>query len=325
MAITPISQDMNQNRASIVNQMLDRGGRSLSQMLGAAIQLGRNAVDNQARQEGAFLAEQRRELNYNERRADALAASQQAQEKAAEERRRFNLGFNQAERFEQNKLMESAQDRAIRSLQVEGGLALGQAQLGMQREQMQEGRAARLFSQGVAGQEEARRQEEFKLSRRKTEAEIGQLESGNENQQAFLQEFSRATPSQKTDLLNRQGFSLGFDATTTKALIEQSDIGVTQEQKALIDRLPAPERASAEGLTKAIEELEVKLRMGRKGPLGEFISLTPAERDAVEVDLRDAKSRLGQTLGSVGGSAPAAAGRDSVGDFLNRIPSKSQQ
>lgn len=283
--------------------MLDRGGRSLSQMLGSAIQLGRNAVDNQMRQEQSFLTEQRREINLNERRAENIIASLERDRQFDESQRRFDLKFNQDEEFQQDRLEQAGLDRDIRRRQVEGGLELGRERMGLERERMQEGRAARLFGQNLEGQEEARRQEEFRLRKRQAEAEINQLESGNREQQSFFDEFSRATPSQRTELLNRRGFGLGFDATTLRSLVAQSDIGVTQDQKSRIEQLSPADRSSAEGLSKAIEDLEIKLRMGRKGALGEAISLSPEEKKGVEAELQDAKTKLDVLLQGDAGTA----------------------
>jgi hypothetical protein len=286
MAITPISQDTNQNRAAIVSQMLDRGGRSLSQMLGSAIQLGRNAVDNQMRQEQSFLNEQRQEINLNQRRAQDIIMSKERDRLFDEGKRRFDLKFDQDKSFQQETLVDRDLDRDLRREQVEGGLELGKENLALAKSQSERGLASDLWSRALAGQEENRRQEGFNLDKKKAEAEIGQIEKGAE-WNTRLQKYPSIKDPVK--LREEQGYLAANapDASSRNRFLAEMGIGISKEEVSDMGALSAPQQKQAEGALKALSDLQ-----GQRAEAITGVTLTDEERKLEGVTVESKIKRI---------------------------------
>ena len=265
MPITPISSGQNASRAAIVSNMLNRGGRSLSQLLGSAIQVGRNTSDNQFRQEQSFLTEQRREINLSQRRAEGAQQDLEDTRKFDEEKRRFDVKFGQTEQQFAANIDQQNLDRGVHQQQVVGNLELGAKSNEISAQNSATSVFAAKANDANAKARLGQNQQEIDL--RKEGVAAARLDKQTANASALqtqenIQNFGAITdPAERKQAALGIASQSGLDASTRNRFLSEAGIGVSSKQLSALDALEASDpaaHAKAEGAIDGLTKLEVE-------------------------------------------------------------------
>ena len=136
MAITPIDITGFTRNPMGIEAVLSRGASALQGVIQNALQTGRDQANNQARQERAFLDEQRREINLRQRRGEVAQQDFEDNRNFVEGQRRFDATFGENTRQFDTRMVESGLDRGLQAAGLAVRAKQGDAQIDISKEQL---------------------------------------------------------------------------------------------------------------------------------------------------------------------------------------------
>lgn len=279
MPIVPISTNQQAGRASVVSQILERGSNVLGRQLDNVISLGRQQANNQLSQEQSFLTEQRRGINLEQRKAEFNSTAQANENRLIFQKAKFRTEFSEKSRqFDQSLALEqdkvNERKRSNRASESLGFLNRGdKLELGRRGAAIDRQRAAsgaRNADANFLNAENNQRTSQARLQEaqnRKGEAAAFAQAGGDlaQRQSDFGNRFASADPTQRQDLLLREGSVLFKDDAPALRLF-QAEAGVGGVGKGQIDAIDGIEDQGQQAVAEGIRKRLVSLAQTQQDP-----------------------------------------------------------
>ena len=293
MPIEPINTSGFARNPLGIEAILERGTSAFGGIIRDMIQVGRDQANNQVGQERDFLAEQRREINLNQRRGENVLAQQNADRRFTEDTRQFDAKFGQGQsQFAQN-IEQSNLDRVVRTEGQDIQRAQGEANIGLRKDELNQRGEDLTFRRTQAAEEKTQRDEVQRVNLETAKVRLADAKSEPEKaaaKQAYeaaktgaLAHMDELITSGDKEAAKRYFNSTieayDFDPGTKSRLAKQAGIDTTgtKEEGPLVN----------EAETMTDEQLETEFRAMERAVAGG----TP-EQAGTQVDKLDQKAAL---------------------------------